>query len=32
MAHDYVDVHPLKGGMNAWRDLGYPLAQKEGEE
>ncbi len=31
MAHGYTDVHPLEDGMNAWRDLGYPLVKKEGD-
>jgi rhodanese-related sulfurtransferase len=29
MEHGYADVHPLAGGMNAWRDCGYPLVPKE---
>jgi rhodanese-related sulfurtransferase len=28
----YRDVHPLAGGMNAWRDKGYPLVPKKEEE
>jgi rhodanese-related sulfurtransferase len=32
MAYAYTNVRPLAGGMNAWRDLGYPLEPKEGEE
>jgi 3-mercaptopyruvate sulfurtransferase SseA len=32
MEHGYTDVHPLVGGMNAWRDKGYPLVPKEEEE
>jgi len=29
MAHGYKDVYPLEDGMNAWRDLGFPLVPKE---
>jgi 3-mercaptopyruvate sulfurtransferase SseA len=30
--HGYTDARPLVGGMNAWRDKGYPLVPKEEEE
>jgi rhodanese-related sulfurtransferase len=29
LEHGYTDVRPLVGGMNAWRDKGYPLVPKE---
>jgi 3-mercaptopyruvate sulfurtransferase SseA len=32
LEHGYTDVRPLVGGMNAWRDKGYPLVPKEEEE
>jgi 3-mercaptopyruvate sulfurtransferase SseA len=31
LEHGYTNVHPLEGGMNAWRDKGYPLVAKEEE-